>query len=162
MDIMEFAINMEIEGENFYNEQADRSKDDRLKTVMLMLANEEKHHAELLVSKSKELQYQLIKSNTISDAESIFKGLKDFKSDIKEFPDQLDFYRMALDKEQQSIELYNKLLLEVTDDKSKELFEYIIDQEKDHYKIIEELVLLLKHAKDWVESAEFGIREEEY
>ncbi|HWQ41417.1 MAG TPA: rubrerythrin, partial [Desulfosporosinus sp.] len=39
-------------------------------------------------------------------------------------------------------------------------FEYLIKQEEDHYTIIEQLVSLLSRPEEWVESAEFGVREE--
>jgi len=162
MDILEFAINMEIEGEKFYKDQAEKAVDDQLKTVMLMLAKDESNHANILRNKVKELPYELEDNDIMTDTKSVFKGIEDFKCIIKDNPDQLDFYRLALDKERESIDLYEDLLSNATDYESKKLFDYLIDQEKGHYKFISELVTMLKHAEDWVEDAEFGLRREEY
>lgn len=67
---------------------------------------------------------------------------------------------MALDKEKQSIDLYNEFLSEATDDIDKQLFSYLMRQEMDHLTIIEDMVMFVNHPEEWVESAEFGIREE--
>ena len=60
----------------------------------------------------------------------------------------------------QSIDLYTRLLSEATNDKKKRLFGYLIRQEKEHFEIMEELIVLINRPDDWVESAEFGVREE--
>lgn len=163
MDILEFAINMEIEGEKFYNDLAEKNKDNSISIVMQMLAKDEKEHANILRNRKLDVPEDLQNNNsTLTEAENIFKKAKSFKDIVKQTPDQLDTYRLALEKEQQSIDLYQRLLLKTPDDKVKQIFEFLINQEKEHYKIIEELVLMLKHAEDWVEDAEFGLRTEQY
>ena len=71
-----------------------------------------------------------------------------------------DFYKIASEKERESIDLYTKYLSNAEEDREKELFEYLISQEKQHFAVLEELVKLLGHAEEWVENAEFGIRKE--
>ena len=75
-------------------------------------------------------------------------------------PKQLEIYKIGLEKERQSIEVYEKFLLEAKDEKSKELFEYLLKQEKEHFSILEEMIILINRTDDWVESPEFGVREE--
>jgi rubrerythrin len=82
------------------------------------------------------------------------------KTEIKAIANQLDVYRLALKKEEESINLYQRNLSEATDEDTKRLFEYLIKQEKDHYAVIDQLVLLITHSEEWVEAAEFGLREE--
>lgn len=161
MNVLEFAINMELDGEKYYNDQAENTKDTALKTVFLMLAKDEKSHAEILQKKSNKLLFELEPNETLSETKNLFKGIKHFKSEIKQIPNQLDLYRVALEKEKESINLYEKLLLEAADDESKNLFNYLIKQEKDHYEILDELVLQLNKSDDWVESAEFGLTSED-
>lgn len=160
MNSLEFAINMELDGEKYYLEQAEINKDNSLKTVFLLLAKDEENHARILRNKSSELSNVLKDSNTLSESKNVFKGIENFKSEIKEIPNQLDLYRAALEKEKQSIDLYHKFLSEATDDKAKELFKYLIKQEEDHYAILDELVILINRPDEWVESAEFGVRKE--
>ena len=43
MNILEFAINMELDGEKYYNDQAEITKDSYLKNIFLILAKDEKY-----------------------------------------------------------------------------------------------------------------------
>lgn len=157
MKTLEFAINLELDGEKYYNEQAAINQGNGLNTVFLILAKEESNHAEILRRKAHGLLDKLPESPH-STIKSVFTGMVDFKMDIKSNPEQVDLYRMALDKEAQSIALYKSLLDDAGE--GKELFEYLIQQEKEHHSIIEEIIKLVNRPNEWVESAEFGIREE--
>ena len=158
MDILEFAIKMELDGEKYYNEQAAINQDNSLNIIFLTLAKDEKNHAKILTRKSKGLSFEL--NEPVHTAiKNVFNGKVDFKSEIIQKPHQLDIYRMALEMERKSIELYEKLFSAETNDKSKELFQYLGGQEKNHFAIIEELVLLVNRPNEWVEAAEFGLRE---
>lgn len=161
MNILEFAINMELDGEKYYNDQAEIINDKYLKNIFLILAKDENSHAKILQDKSNNLSYDLKSNEILSEAKRLFKGIEDFKNEIKQKPDQLDLYRVALEKETESIDLYEKLLSQAEDDKSKELFEFLIKQEKEHYTTLEEIVSQLNKSNDWVEAAEFGITSED-
>ena len=159
MNSMEFAINMELDGQKYYTEQAEINRDNDLNTVFILLAKDEENHARILQNKFNDLTYELQDNKTRSNFKNVFKETPDFKNKIKEIPSQLDLYKFALEKEKQSIDLYKKLLSESTDDITKKLFEYLIKQEVEHFAILEELVLLVSRPDEWVESAEFGRRE---
>ncbi|OLN32744.1 ferritin-like domain-containing protein [Desulfosporosinus metallidurans] len=160
MNILEFAMKMELEGEKYYTEQAEINKDNRLSTVFRMLAKDETMHAKILQNKANKLSYDLKQNETLSEAKNVFSDIGAIKSGIKQIPNQLDVYRLALENEIESITLYRKYLSEAIDDESKRLFEYLIKQEEDHYAIIDLLISLINRSEEWVESAEFGIREE--
>lgn len=160
MNALEFAIKMELEGEKYYTEQAEMNKDNSLRTVFLMLAAEEAMHAKVLQDKANMVSYNLSQDEILSKAKNIFDNLGAMENEIKDIANQLDAYRLALKNEEESINLYQKHLSEATDDDSKRLFEYLIKQEKDHYAVIDQLVLLINHSEEWVEAAEFGLREE--
>lgn len=160
MNIFEFAIMMELDGEKYYTEQALLNKGTPMSNVLLMLAKDERIHAEVLQKKYYDLSYSIDSYEWTSKAKNVFKDAKHLDLLYKVIPDQLDFYRMALEKEKQSIELYSKYCNDATDEESKKLFEYLVKLEKEHYEILEEIVLQINKANEWVESAEFGIREE--
>ena len=124
------------------------------------MADEEKAHATILAKKAKEEPYELQDSHTLAQAKSIFNGIQDIKSDVKDIMSQLDFYRVAVENEKQSIDLYTKYLKEAVSPSEKALFDYLIKQERQHYEILDELAALLQNAEEWVEFAEFGIRKE--
>ena len=160
MNILEFAIQMELDGENYYIKQAEINKDNVLSTVFLMLAKDERIHTKILQKKANNQSYELKQNATLTEAKSIFSDIEAIKNGIKQMPNQLNVYRLALSNEKASVTLYRKYSSESTDTESKQVFEYLMKQEEDHYKIIDELVSLISRPEEWVESAEFGIREE--
>lgn len=160
MNSIEFAINMEIDGEKYYREQAKNNQDNSLNAVFLLLAEDENGHAKLLKSEQKKITYDLADNATLADTNNVFKNRGEFKNKFEKIPDQLDVYRMALQMEKDSIELYEKLLKEATDEQTKRLFGYLVKQEENHFKIFNNLITLVERPEEWVEDAEFGIREE--
>lgn len=160
MNSIEFAINMEIDGEKYYREQAKNNQDNSLNAVFLLLAEDENGHAKLLKSEQKKITYDLADNATLADTNNVFKNRGEFKNKFEKIPDQLDVYRMALQMEKDSIELYEKLLKEATDEQTKKLFGYLVKQEENHFKIFNNLIKLVERPEEWVEDAEFGIREE--
>lgn len=160
MNVLEYAINMELDGEKYYRNQAEINKNNELYTVCLMLAEDEHNHGRILNDKLNEKVCELGETDILSRVKNIFQDINNIKSEIKQIPSQLDFYRIASEKEKQSIDLYVDFLAKATNDQEKRLFKYLIEQEKQHFEVLDELALLLSHAEEWVENAEFGIREE--
>ena len=160
MNNLEFAIKMEQDGEKYYLEQAELNKDNALHSLCLMLAADEKKHAQILIDMKNEIPCQLLETDTLSQAQNVFEGIGDIKTQFKTTAKQSDFYAVASKMEQESIDLYTKYLAKAQGTEEKELFEYLIEQEKQHFAVLDELAQWLRRADEWVESAEFGTREE--
>ncbi|MFY9176334.1 MAG: ferritin family protein [Caldicoprobacterales bacterium] len=160
MRSFEFAIKMELDGEKYYTEQAKKHMNTDLHTIFLTLAEDERKHANILKDRVNKLTPDLLSTTSYSEYKNVFQQAGDFDSAIKETPDQLDIYYFALDKEKESIELYREMLAETTDNIDKEIFEFLIREEETHYAILEDMASHVSRPKEWVESAEFGLREE--
>jgi rubrerythrin len=154
MNGLEYAVQMELDGEMFYREQALKNKDNKLNPVFISLAEDEKKHAKIIKEKQVGID-SLIDEEDVESVKNVFidaTGL-DSKGSATE---QIDAYRKALEMEKKSIDLYKKLLSESKDD--KDIFEFLIKEEEAHYKLIEEIIEMVRHPNEWVESAEFGLR----
>lgn len=160
MNVLEFAINMEIEGEKHYIKQAELNKGNSLEKLFLILAKDEREHANILQQKVEKLSYLINESDSQVEAKNVFKGISDFKSETNDIPSQLEVYRDILKREKESVDLYKKLLSEAESEESKVIFDFLIKQEQEHHDVIHELISELLNTEDWVESAEFGIKEE--
>ncbi len=158
MDNIEFAIQMELDGKNFYNEQAEINKGKSLERVFRLLAEEEQKHADTIRKYADQKGYELDEQKALGEFKNIFTDEEDFKLETTVDPNQIDVYRLALSKEQESIDLYNKMKAEAETDDGKKLFGYLVKQEEEHYNIFDNLVDHLRKAEDWVEDAEFGRR----
>lgn len=160
MKSLEFAIQMELDGEKYYLEQAEKNKGNNLNVVFVMLAEDERMHAKILRQNFDKESFELKEEHSITEYENVFKSVGDFKDKLKSDPGQLDAYRLALKKEEESIELYKDMLENAVSDIDRELFEFLIKEETMHYRIIDDIIAHLIRAEEWVESAEFGIRDD--
>lgn len=159
MDSLTFAIEMEIEGERYYEEQAQFNHDNSLRNVFLMLAADEKMHAEILKNKKASAHYSLKENPALKDVENVFAQLEAKEKVLADNKDQLEVYRLALDNERKSIELYEKLLGQAENEEEKALFTYLVHEEQGHLHLMEQLLEHLGRPENWVEAAEFGRRE---
>jgi rubrerythrin len=82
MDTLQYAIEMELDGEKYYHEQAAASPQQDLKIVFRMLAEDEKNHAVILKSKLEGQPYELHDTGH-PPVKNVFDGLTDFKIDIR-------------------------------------------------------------------------------
>jgi len=158
MNSIEFAIGMELDGKRYYLEQAEKTKDSGLKTIFHTLAEEESIHARILKSKAETLPFELIDTN--AEIKNIFMELGSYKNVIKQFPDAMDVYNFALQYEKKSLDLYKEMLQEAADERDRKIFEFLIEQESDHCKVLEQLIEMVSRPNEWVESAEFGVRKD--
>lgn len=158
MDTYKLAITLEEDMEQYYLEQAKKQDDANLKQVFLMLAQEERNHAKILTENKKLINAPIEDQDIIEEAKKLFKNLDDFKKIDKDLPNQLDSYRKALEMEEKSLKFYREL--QESDPKRKEIYQFLEKQEDKHYIILEEIIKLVSRPEEWVESAEFGIRED--
>ncbi len=144
MNSLEHAINMEMDSKRFYLEQAEKTDDNGLKSIFTTLAEEESIHARILKNKEETLPYELI--DTYAEIKNIFVEIGSYKSLIEQLPDAADVYHLALENERKSVALYKEILATEKDDKDKKILAFLIEQEQDHCKVIEQLVEPIKPA----------------
>ncbi len=161
MNTLEYAINMEKDGEKYYREQAEINENNSLKVVCNLLADEEKKHAQILENIKNNSEYKIVESDFISIIKNVFADVKDIKVSGKQHQ-QLNFYRIASDMEKESIDLYKEFQSKATTDEERDVFELLVIQERQHLEVLEEIDRLLTNAEEWIESPEFGRRREEY
>lgn len=160
MNDLNFAIKMENDGEKYYREQAEINKNNALHSVCLKMAEDEKMHAMFIMNYMNEIPFVVDSMNTLENAENVFEGLKDMKTSGIETLNQFDFYRKAVDIEQKSIALYTEYAAKAESNKERELFQLLINQEKQHFGVLDELSDMIRHSMEVQDSAEFGIRPE--
>lgn len=160
MKLIEFAIQMEDEGERFYQAQAVAYQAIPLGSIFEKLAVAESRHAELLRNRASGGSYTLTDDPWLSDRRSLFAGLDAYRHEFVAQPGQLEAYRFALEIEQRSVDLYKTMLNEAAASADRELLTWLIRQEQDHLALFEELTAMLNRPVEWVEAAEFGPREE--
>jgi len=127
-DILDFAIDNEIDAYEFYTGLAAKAKNPEMKQVFLDFAAEEKGHRKLLedVKKGKQVKIGVEK---IADLK-----IADYTIDIRPTPDitYQDALILAMKKEKASFALYTDLAEAVQDAEAKKLFTSLAQQEAKH------------------------------
>ncbi|PKM71773.1 MAG: rubrerythrin [Firmicutes bacterium HGW-Firmicutes-16] len=152
MNVLGYAISMEMEGNKYYLNQAEINNSNGLHKIFLMLAQDEKNHEMILRNKMIESPYKLIFTDTLPNVKHILNEIGNLKSELRKNPWQLKLYKMALDKKKKSINLYSDMLSTAHEADEKELFEYLINQELQHYEILDNLIVSLSDPEEFVES----------
>lgn len=159
MELLRFAIDMERDGEKYYRTQGLKNADNPLRKVFDLLADDEKKHAEILSAKAEGAPYTLAHGELHAQPNP-FQTAKDYVATAQDVPDQAELYEKALEMEVQSISLYEKMRQLAGETPDVELFAFLIREESRHQAILNDLYHHVNRPKEWVESAEFGVRED--
>ncbi len=158
MDIFEYAMKMEKDGEKYYRELSKKINHPGLKSILTMLADDEVKHFNIFKSMSEKTKVSMHETDILKKSKNIFTDMRGEKVD----PDigQKDMYRKAQDIEKKSQEFYEKKASEVDEPDQKDLFLKIAEEEKRHYFLLENIINFVSRPETWLEDAEFNHLEE--
>ncbi|MFH2045937.1 MAG: ferritin family protein [Pseudomonadota bacterium] len=156
MKIFELAKQVEKNGEKFYSDLADNATDVGLKNIFTLLAQDEKKHYIVFERMEQQRDYKLEDTAILKDAKFIFQDIKDKAVQISGNTPQEEVYQVALTNEQKSIEIYGDLLENTNNDGHRETIKKIIEEEKKHKFLIEQLIEFIRRPEFWLENAEFN------
>jgi len=159
-EVMQKAIEMENESERFYSTAAANASNPLARRTFEALAGWETQHKKLLESvyvtaeatdscpALEELDAEQIQM--IEQAKSIFKGaLQDVKGALEPDPTLDDAYATAMAKERGAIEFYKGQLEETTAEAERELYGFLLDQERGHLSLLATTEEYLNDTKYW-------------
>lgn len=164
MNIYDFAMQMEKDGENYYRELAAASKIAGLKKIFDMLADEEVKHFQIFKElKEKKSAAQFPETHILTNVKNIFIGMKEEKPKLHvDTTADTNAFRKARDIEQKSIDFYLEKAEGAEDASVKNLLKQLAKEEEKHLKIMENLVEFVSRPEPghWLENAEWHHLEE--
>jgi len=155
MNVYEYAMKVEKEGEAYYREMAAAATNSGLKRIFTMLADEEVKHYNVFKNMMKKEDMDLENLDLITDTQTIFQTLAEEKDNVTFDADQIQFYKDAIAREEDSHDFYADKASELDNEKQKKIFLHVAKEEIKHKQILEEIVAFLEEPADWVASAEF-------
>jgi rubrerythrin len=159
MDIFEFAIRMESDGQAFYLELAKKAVNQGVRNILTMLAaDEEKHQA--TIEQMREGIAVMADSEILTNAKNVFQQMKEFGHDFDVNNDAETLYRQAMEAEQKSLSFYLDRADQAEDPTHRELFKAMAAEEKMHYHLLGSILDFVSHPKTWLDDAEFTNLEE--
>jgi len=153
VDIYEYAMQLEKDGENFYREVASKTVNRGLKTILMMLADAEVRHYRLFENMKNNDKVGMPDSPILNDVKNIFiemREKKQFETDVS----QIELYKKAQGIEKQTRDFYLDKAKGVVPDQ-KEIFLKIAEEEKRHYLILENIIRFVSQPDIWLEDPEW-------
>lgn len=154
MNIFEYAMRMEKDGENYYRQMIIQTANKGLKTILTMLADEEVKHYNALERMQSEKPY-MAETTILTDAKNIFVQIRDSGEKIEFEIQQLELYRKAQDIEEKSRSFYLEKSDEVEQEYQRELFLKLAEEENKHYFLLDNIIEFVSQPEIWLENAEF-------
>jgi hypothetical protein len=159
MDIFEYALKMEKDGEGFYREIAAKVNNKGLHAILTMLADEEVKHYQAIES-MKHDKYQMAATTILDDAKNIFVKMKEQKQEFGFDKKQIKLYEKAQEIEKKSQQFYNEKAQQADLVEQKEFFIELAKEEEKHYFLLENIINFVSRPKEWLEDAEWYHLEE--
>jgi rubrerythrin len=153
MDIYEYALQMEKDGEHYYRELESKTVNKGLKTIFDMLAEAEVKHRKLFENMKINNKVHMTETTILNDVKNIFVLMKEEKQTNVNVS-EMELYKKAQDIEQRSRDFYLEKA-NLVDQSQKEIFMKIADEEKRHYFILEKIIDFVNRPSYWLENPEW-------
>lgn len=147
-EILEIALNIEVEGYKFYMTMAKNSNREDAKSTFQYLAKQEEEHMQtfkILLRRFEKEADNLINWNEASDylkTMSEHKVFPDSATLVKRFAssEPEEIIRYAIEREKETVIFYYELLEIINDNEAREAVKKIIEEEKKHVVTLRELL----------------------
>lgn len=157
MDIFDYAIQMEKDGEDYYRDLAAKNSDRGIASILTLLADAEARHRRFLEIMQRLSSPEVDSTTIVSDVKNIFSQMKENQKDISIDVSQVELYRKAQGLERKSQKFYLDKAAEVSDTVQKEILYIFADEENQHYLILQNLIDFISRPDpgNWLENAEW-------
>jgi rubrerythrin len=154
MELFDYAIQLEKDGEAYYRQLAHRTANTGLRTVLTMLADEEVKHQQLF-EQLKVSKGSLPASQVLTRTKNIFAQMKESEEIIPDETSHIELYQKAQALEQKSQDFYLEKSNEAENAENRDLLIMLAKEEQVHYFILENIINFLARPQTWLEDAEF-------
>ncbi len=155
MNIFDYAMQIEKEGEQVYRDFASTSPNEELSTVFSWLADAELKHYRLFESMKNNGTASVEKSPLLENTVNIFQKIKEGNAPESFKNNKGDLYKKALSIEKNMAAFYDEKAEESDDAGQKEIFKKIALEEKRHQQIIENVINLVNNPEIWIKEGKF-------
>ena len=155
-DAIKTAIQMEKDGYAFYKKASSQTSSEMGKEIFESLANDEQLHLEVF-QKLFEDRIEKSEWDDLVNSSKKYTEIDIFPKDLKQIeganPDanELDAIHIAMDSEKNAIDYYGKIKEKINEEEIKKIINEIIEQEKNHYSILQEEFDHLSKTGYWFE-----------
>ena len=159
MDIIKFAMQMELDGQKFYEKAAEEAPNKELKGILLHLAEEEQRHFKFFASMREGAGQDAAKAlegGTIGKTKNLFVQLTENGQAEKFGEDVRTVWTKALKIEEKAVKMYSEEAEKESDTSRRSLLVRIADEERNHVYLIENVLTYLTDPETFRESKRYS------
>ena len=155
MDIYKYAMQMEVDGRDFYLDMMKKTNNKGLKNILTMMADSEAKHYNVILDMQKNDKTEFsADTEVLTNVKNIFMKMKEEK-DIDVDVSQAEFYKKALKTEADALKFYLERADEEEDSHRKEIFLNLAEEERKHCVLLENMIGFVSQPADWLENPEW-------
>lgn len=156
MNAFEFALQMELDGKEYYDKLAAETPVAGLRTIFTRLADDERKHYDTILALQAGAGGTMADSTVLDEAKNLFRQLMDDKGMAASMAKSLDGYRHAMENEANSVQLYENMAKKEENPDTVKILLRIVEEEKKHYNIMENLYDFTLAPVNYLAWAEFS------
>ncbi|OGS44308.1 MAG: hypothetical protein A3K76_06865 [Euryarchaeota archaeon RBG_13_57_23] len=167
-EILVDAIEMELEGKEFFGRVANQMTNQKTKDTFNGLVKQEERHVEILSAEFERLSqgkswaslHELGGQKEKSGVSSVFKDRQIKRIKLSPSAGELEALKLGIEVEKKSIEYYTKAASMVDDPKAKEIFRWLVGEEGGHLTILSAEYDYRSKSGYYYDKAEFSLEVE--
>jgi len=142
--ILRNAVEMEIQGKEFYERGAEKMRNQRGKEMFLSLVKQERVHVDILEDQLNRfvhdkvwLSLKQLKNGAPATKISVFQDKDIKKIEIGPNAGELDVIKLGMEVEKKSVEYYRAAGNDLQDKNAKDIFNWLVAQEAGHLTVLQ-------------------------
>jgi rubrerythrin len=155
MDVYDYAMELEKDGESYYRDGAARSTDKGIKHILTALADAEAEHYSILKQMKEGAPVELGEATLLQDVKNVFAEMREKGGFGASNISEIDLYKGAQEIEEKTERFYREEAGQVGDAAQREILLRIAKEENRHYSILEQIIDFVSRPDHWLENAEF-------
>ena len=156
MNIFDCALKMEQDAKAHYEQLAEAAPVPELKNLFGMLAAAETEHYDSLMKMKEDPSSGGGEFKALKEAACAFRPLLDKRDVIAGLKGDEDGYQHVVKEEEDSVRFYEELLGKAEDERTRNLLQALIEEEKRHLSIIENIYAFVETPQTYLAWGEFS------
>lgn len=156
MNLLDFAMQMELDGKAYYEKLAAETSFAGLKNIFMSLAQDEQKHYDIIKEIKSGVDVTMAKTTVLDEAKNVFQTLMAQRSVVVSLKRDLDGYQHAMKIEADSVKFYEGMAKKEQNPGTARLLQKIADEEKKHFNIMENLYDFVLAPQNFLAWGEFS------
>ncbi len=156
MSVFDCAIKMEEEAKEYYEGLAKAAPVPELKNLFSLLAAAEQEHHDALEAMKGKIEPQKLSFAALEEAACVFSPLLEKRELMAQLKEDPDAYRHAVMKEEEGVRFYEELAAKAQDEEARKLLQMIVQEERRHLSIVENIYSFVESPKTYLAWGEFS------